>query len=442
MVVHLSWPGGPLRGTFRLPASKSESNRVLILRALAGGGTIDNLSEAHDTRLLAQLLNAPTDTPTYDCEDAGTTLRFLTAYCAVTDRRCVITGTARMRERPIGPLVDALRELGANIEYLKNEGFPPLRLQGFQYSGRAEVTVPASVSSQFISALLLVAPALPEGLTVRLAGEVSSAPYLLLTVAALRQWGAHVQAERKTTAAFIRHADGVFRPVPNPPPPQISAVTVAAGGLRATTHHVVEADWSSAAFAYALMTAGQTNPDAELWLPGLRLESLQGDRRIAEWLAIIGLNTEPAAGGVWLRWGEWAAETTAFHFTDCPDLAPPFIVALAGITAAADFTGLQSLRVKESDRLAALQAELAKFGTELLELDEGEASLVARPGEEMEVNSQRVATYHDHRIAMAFAALAMLGPLTIEDPGVVRKSFPDFWTVLLELGFDVEFENE
>lgn len=441
MVVHLSWPGGPLRGTFRLPASKSESNRALILRALAGGGTIENLSAAHDTQLLARLLALPADTLTYDCEDAGTTLRFLTAYLAVQNRRGVVTGTARMRERPIGPLVDALRTLGAEIEYLGKEGFPPLQLQGFEYSGRAEVTVRADVSSQFISALLLVAPALPQGLTVRFAGEIVSAPYVRLTAQALRQWGAQTHIDYNLGLAFRRDADGGFRPADLPQPPRIRAVRVAAGGLRPATHHLVEADWSSAAFAYALMTVGQTNNDAELWLPGLRADTLQGDIRIAEWLPLIGLWSEQHDDGVWLRWGEWAKEVPGFDFTDCPDLAPPLIVALAGITAAADFTGLQSLRVKESDRLAALMAELAKFGTELLELDEGEASLVARPAEVMEVNGQRVATYGDHRIAMAFAALAMLGPLTIEDPGVVRKSFPDFWNVLLELGFDVEFET-
>ena len=434
-----------MRGTFRLPASKSESNRALILRALAGGGTVENLSEAHDTQLLARLLALPADTPMYDCADAGTTLRFLTAYLAVQDRRGVVTGTARMRERPIGPLVEALRTLGAEIDYLEKEGFPPLRLGGFQYSGMAEVTVRADVSSQFISALLLVAPVLPAGLTVRFAGEIVSAPYVRLTTDALRQWGAQTHIDYTPALAVRRGADGELRPPepPQPPqPPRIRAVRVEAGRLRPDTHHVVEADWSSAAFAYALMTVGQTNDDAELWLPGLRADTLQGDIRIAEWLPLIGLWSEQHDDGVWLRWGEWAKEVPGFDFTDCPDLAPPLIVALAAITAAADFTGLQSLRVKESDRLAALTAELAKFGTELLELDEGEASLVARPDEVMEVNGQRVATYGDHRIAMAFAALAMLGPVTIEDPGVVRKSFPEFWSVLAELGFDVEFENE
>ncbi len=417
MVVHLSWPGGPLRGTFRLPASKSESNRVLILRALAGGGIIDNLSHAHDPQ-------------------------FLTAYLAVQNRRAIVTGTARMQQRPIGPLVDALRELGAQIDYLENEGFPPLRLGGFQYSGRDEVTVRADVSSQFISALLLVAPLLPAGLTVRFAGALVSAPYIRLTTEAMKRWGAAVHIDYDVTGIFHRGSDGEFYTATPLRPPRVRAIRVEATTLRADTRYVVEADWSSAAFAYALLAVAPPYPDAALWLPGLRADSLQGDRRIADWLPVIGLLTEPTEEGVWLRWGEPVEEVPDFNFVNCPDLAPAFIVALAGLSAAADFTGLEGLRLKESDRLAALQHELAKFGTELLELDEREASLVARPDEEIEVDGQRVETFDDHRIAMAFAALAMLGPLTIENPEVVRKSFPEFWAVLAELGFEVEFENE
>ena len=193
--VSLSWAGGELRGIFRLPASKSESNRALILRALLGG-EVANLSEANDTQLLIRLLQqiaaADRELFTLDCEDAGTTLRFLTAYCAVTDRRVVITGSARMRERPVGPLVEALQVLGADIEYLDQPGFPPLYLRGFQYSGVQQLAIRADISSQFISALMLVAPALPHGLTLHLLGRVSSVPYIQLTGRLLGEWGCSV----------------------------------------------------------------------------------------------------------------------------------------------------------------------------------------------------------------------------------------------------------
>lgn len=420
----------------------------MVLRALAGGGTIENLSDAHDTLLLERLLATPASTPVLDCEDAGTTLRFLTAYAAVTDRRCVITGTARMQERPIGPLVEALRELGADITYLDQEGFPPLRLNGFKYSSRTEITVRADLSSQFVSALLLVAPALPQGLTVRFAGALSSLPYILLTAITLVRWGARPVPERETTATFQRGADGKFAEQA-PQQRQLAAVHVPAGGLQADTTHTIEADWSSAAFAYSLLLlnaltleADTAEAVAELSLPGLRHPSVQADSRIADWCALLGLQTQADAEGVVLCWGERAASAPDLNFTNCPDLALPFIVALAGLSAAADFSGLQNLRYKESDRLAALTTELARFGTELLELDEGEVSLVARPGAELEVNGQFVRTYNDHRMAMAFAPFALLGPISIENPGVVRKSFPDFWNVLNDLGFEVEFTNE
>lgn len=406
-----------MRGTFQLPASKSISNRALILRALAGGGLIENLSDAHDTQLLDRLLREASKAAVLDCEDAGTTLRFLTAYCVVKNRQCVITGTARMCERPIGPLVEALRELGAEIEYLGRVGYPPLRLRGFQYSGQTTVTMRADISSQFISALMLIAPTLPNGLAIQFEGVLTSAPYLRLTAFQLAEWGAH---------NITLHPRYVRVPAARLQPARVA----------------VEPDWSSAAFAYELMALNHGAQDSELFLPNLRSDSRQGDRRIADWVALFGLRTETGDGGVWLRWGDWAPEAPSFDFADCPDLAPPFIALLAGLRADASFEGLHSLRLKESDRLAALQAELARFGTELLDIGPGEAHLVGRGKGLLDVDGQTIDTYHDHRIAMAFAPLAVYGPLTIRDPGVVRKSFPNYWNALIELGFEVEFENE
>ena len=397
----------PLRGTFHLPASKSESNRALILQALAGAGDIANLSDAHDTQLLARLLALPPDTAEYDCEDAGTTLRFLTALLAVRNRRCVITGTARMRERPIGPLVDALRELGADISYVRAEGYPPLRLNGFAYSGRAALNVRADVSSQFVSALLLVAPTLPDGLFIHLVGEVGSAPYLRLTAYTLRAWGARVEVEAH-------------------------AVRVWPGAVVAPEVYTVEADWSAASYAYAL--AALAPPDSELFLPNLTAFSPQGDHRVAAWAEDWGVETWYTETGVLLRTRNnppLAPPPTAYDFSACPDLAPTVAVLLAALSRPATLTGLRSLRVKETDRIAALQAELARFGAALTEAAPEVFELL--PGH-FQVNGQYVRTYADHRMAMAFAPLALHGPLTIEAPEVVRKSFPAFWEELAGLG--------
>ncbi len=409
-LVYLRWPGGALRGTFRLPASKSESNRALILRAVAGGGTIAQLSGAHDTQLLAHLLTLPPQTPVLDCEDAGTTLRFLTAYAAVTNRRCVICGTARMHERPIGPLVDALRALGADITYLGQPGFPPLRLNGFAYSGQSTLAVAADVSSQFVSALLLVAPVLPQGLRIELVGRVSSAPYLHLTAHALSAWGARVAVEPQT-------------------------VRVWPGGLRPTAY-TVEADWSAASYGYAL--AALAPAGSELHLPNLRGNSAQGDRQIATWAADLGVQTVYTATGGQLLTQPQPSGTVRRHydFTHQPDLAQTLAVMLAARGQRAVFSGLHSLRVKETDRVAALQAELPAIGAALVAYPNGRYALRPQP---VVLPGPAIRTYHDHRMALAFAAVALLRPVSLEDPEVVRKSFPDFWQVLGDLGFDVTF---
>ncbi len=392
-----------------LPASKSESNRALIMRALAGGGTIANLSEANDTQLLARLLALPPDTPEYDCEDAGTTLRFLTALLAVQGRHAVVRGTARMHQRPIGPLVDALRMLGAEIDYLGESDFPPLRLNGFRYSGAEEVEIPADVSSQFISALLLVAPALPHGLRVRLVGAPASAPYLDLTADVLRQWGA--------TVHFV--APDVVQVLP--------------GGLRPTAY-TVEADWSAASYAYAL--AALAPPGFKLAIKGLNPQSRQGDRVIHTLLTGAGVEAHfDADQTLHLAPSPTRnAPAQSLDFTHCPDLAQTVAVVLAAQRLPATFTGVQSLRVKETDRLVALQTELARFGAVFQEAKPGEWRLEMP---DFRIENQLVRTYHDHRMALAFAPLAVRGPIRMENPAVVRKSFPRYWEELRKLGVDV-----
>ena len=411
--MHLSWSGGPLRGTAQLPASKSEANRALILQALAGGGTLDNLSDAHDTQLMRRLLAAAPGTTVLDAEDAGTVMRFLTAYLSVTNWRGRLTGTARMQERPIAVLVDALRQAGASINYLNNEGFPPLELAGFAAAARdashpTALSVRGDISSQYISALLMVGPRLPGGLRLQLTGHVGSRPYINMTVALMQLFGANYTA------------DG-------------DALLVSAGEYQ-PTNYTVEADWSAASYWYALVALAPVG--SEITLPGLRQQSLQGDQAIVGMMTHFGVETTFLPDGIHLKQLPVAAssEVLSFDFTDCPDLAQTVAVVAAARGIPVDMTGLESLRIKETDRIAALQTELAKFGGDLREMGNGrfraESSGFA-------VDKQSVATYHDHRMAMAFAPLAMLGQLNIEAPTVVKKSYPQFWKELTRSGFAI-----
>ena len=409
MSLTLTWPGGPLAGTALLPASKSESNRALIIRALAGGGQLDNLSNANDTQLMQRLLADPAAAE-LNAEDAGTVMRFLTAYLAVTDRRALLTGTARMRERPIGVLVDALRELGATITYEEKEGYPPLRLAGWQPkklngSELAELSVRGDISSQYISALLMIAPVLPGGLLVRLTGKVGSRPYIRMTQALMQHFGA--DCRDLGTAVQVR------------PQPYRSA------------DYTIESDWSAASYWYALVALAPAG--SAITLPGLRRYSWQGDQAIVDIMAQLGVATEYVENGVRLTQTPPAA-AAAQDFTDCPDLAQTVAVVAAALDVPFDLTGLDSLRIKETDRIAALQAELAKFGGALTDLGDGRFRV---SGTGFRVDKQTVATYHDHRMAMAFAPLALLGPLTVEAPQVVRKSYPTFWEELRKAGFSL-----
>ncbi|HEX8328812.1 MAG TPA: 3-phosphoshikimate 1-carboxyvinyltransferase [Hymenobacter sp.] len=411
MSTNLTWSGGPLRGTAQLPASKSEANRALILQALAGGGTLHNLSDAHDTELMRRLLAAAPGTNRLDAEDAGTVMRFLTAYLAVTDWRGQLTGTPRMQERPIGVLVEALRQAGASISYLNNEGYPPLELAGFAAADATqptELAVRGDISSQYISALLMVGPRLPGGLRLQLTGHVGSRPYINMTVALMQRFGADCSAEGNTL--LVR--PGAYQP----------------------TDYTVESDWSAASYWYSLVALA---PEcSEITLPGLRRDSLQGDQAIVEIMQHFGIETTFLADGVHLKQhalaAEWAELTV--DFTDCPDLAQTVAVVAAALNRPVDMTGLESLRIKETDRIAALQTELAKFGGSLREVAEGRFRAAS---EGFAVANQSVATYHDHRMAMAFAPLAMRGPLLIETPGVVKKSYPQFWSELTKSGFAV-----
>ncbi len=401
----------PFRVQIQLPASKSESNRALILNALSGNrATLSNLSEARDTQTMLRLLASPDAVA--DVLDAGTTMRFLTAYFAVTGQQKTLTGTPRMCERPIGILVDALRTLGAAIQCVENEGYPPLKLNGFAYSGQKHLRIRGDVSSQFISALLMVAPTLPDGLTLELTGDLGSRPYVEMTLQQMATFGV------KTDADWSKNT-----------------LTVPAGRYQ-PVEFAVENDWSGASYWFALVALGPEGSAVELL--GLKNTSLQGDHVIVDIMAHLGVRSTYTGRG--FRLTKIAPETHFEHdFTDCPDLAQTVAVVCAALGVPAQLTGLESLKVKETDRVFALQTELRKFGGDLVETVPKERYEVRpfnaqfRAADRSMLNSARrtapfsINTYDDHRMAMAFAPLAMLTDVVIDEPGVVAKSYPRFW---------------
>jgi 3-phosphoshikimate 1-carboxyvinyltransferase len=406
--LSLTWAGGPLQGTVHLPASKSESNRALLLQKLAGGGTLTNLSEANDTVLMERLLGQAAHADLLDAEDAGTVMRFMTAYLAVSGWRGTLTGAARMKQRPIAILVDALRTLGASIEYVEKEGYPPLRFLGGEITAAAtELSVRGDISSQYISALLMVGPVLPAGLRLRLTGEVGSRPYIHLTLNLMRHFGGSAD---ELAPDLVEARSGGYRPA----------------------DYEVESDWSAASYWYALVALGAVGSTATL--PGLRAQSWQGDHVIQHIMRSLGVATEITDAGFLLTQVPLdVAELLVqpLDFTDCPDLAQTVAVVAAAQAVPLRMTGLKSLRIKETDRIAALQNELRKFGGDMVEVSPDVFEIQSH---NFRVVGQEVATYEDHRMAMAFAPLALRGPLTILEPSVVRKSYPSYWRELAKVG--------
>jgi 3-phosphoshikimate 1-carboxyvinyltransferase len=406
----LTWAGGPLHGTAHLPASKSESNRALLAQKLAGGGTLTNLSEANDTVLMEYLLGQAPFTNLLDAEDAGTVMRFMTAYLAVSGWRGTLTGAARMKQRPIAVLVDGLRALGATIDYVEKEGYPPLRFGGGEITTpAAELAVRGDISSQYISALLLVGPVLPGGLRLRLTGAVGSRPYINMTLSLMQHFGASCAA---LTPDLIEAQPGGYRPA----------------------DYEVESDWSAASYWYALVALAPAG--SSITLPGLRAQSWQGDHAIQHIMTGLGVATEflPNTDGVRLTQVPLAPEVLLaqpLDFTDCPDLAQTVAVVAAALAVPLRLTGLDSLRIKETDRIAAIQNELRKFGADMVEVAPAVFEIQSAG---LKVEGQEIETYEDHRMAMAFAPLAMRGPLTVAEPSVVRKSYPSFWRELAQVG--------
>ncbi|MCB0559433.1 MAG: 3-phosphoshikimate 1-carboxyvinyltransferase [Lewinellaceae bacterium] len=414
MSYTLNYRGRRLTGEITLAGSKSISNRALIIRALSGTDfPIHRLANARDTALLLQLLQSNGEIR--DAGAAGTTFRFMTAFLSGQPGVQLLTGTERMKQRPIGILVDALRRLGADISYLEKEGYPPLRIGApLNFGQNSRLSIAAGTSSQYISALLLIAPTLPGGLSLQLEGKIVSRPYIEMTLGLMQYFGVYHSWKGDT----VHIPSQPYQPRP----------------------FQVEADWSGASYFYAMAALAD---EAHLQLNGLFEKSIQGDAVLAEMMQVFGIETTFNETGILLnKTAPVLPASFDWDFILCPDLAQTLAVVCGGLGVQGRFTGLDTLRIKETDRIAALQAELAKVHCRLEALPPEGAPQTGRQyfqteGKASVEGTPAFATYEDHRMAMAFAPLAMLGPIRVEDPMVVVKSYPNFWEDLKQIGFEV-----
>ena len=409
MNVRVHMQGTLAKGkTIAIGGSKSETNRLLLLQALYPSIQICNASGSDDSRVMRQSLTS--GAAVIDVHHAGTAMRFLTAYFAQLEgSEVILTGSSRMRERPIGILVDALRTLGADIDYLEKDGFPPLKIKGKALLA-GEVTLNANVSSQFITALLLIAPKLVAGLELRLEGDITSRPYLEMTVSLLRELGFNI--------AFIENTITVS------PQSEIPGVK---------SEIEIESDWSSASYFYSIVALSPVG--TSLSLTSFKQNSLQGDSALIEIYNLFGVGTIFSGNQITLtKISNPQQQTINLGLNNTPDIAQTIAVTCFGLGIACNLTGLHTLKIKETDRLTALKKELEKLGAELEITDD---SLVLAPAKGIN-NGVTIETYNDHRMAMAFAPLAIKEPITIRDADVVSKSYPAFWEDINSLGISVD----
>jgi 3-phosphoshikimate 1-carboxyvinyltransferase len=393
-----------LQGEIAVTGSKSETNRLLLLKALFPNIKLANTSNSDDSEVMQKALIGNDDI--VDIHHAGTAMRFLTAYFAVNEGRDVImTGSGRMQERPIKILVDALAQLGVEISYEKEVGYPPIKIKGKKVTA-SKVTLAANVSSQYISALLLVASKLENGLELTLEGEITSIPYIKMTLALLNDLDIQTSFEGNTIKVY----------------PKESVVT---------KEMVVESDWSSASYFFSLVALADT---ASITLSSYKENSLQGDSELVSLYEKLGVKTTFQNNKMTLvKQENFKYETVNFELNNTPDIAQTIVVTCLGLGIGCHLTGLHTLKIKETDRLEALQTELTKLGANISVTNDS-LTLVASN----EINHNvKIATYNDHRMAMAFAPLALKVPIIIEDAEVVSKSYPDFWEDLKELNFEV-----
>lgn len=406
-----------IKAEINLPASKSISNRVLVIHSLSGGNsTLHNLSDCDDTQVM---INALRDMPeVIDIKAAGTAMRFMSAYLSVTEGEHVITGTERMKHRPIGVLVDALRRLGADIEYVGEQGYPPLRIRGKQLEG-GTLEVPGNISSQYISALLMIGPALRNGLELRLTGDIISRPYIDLTLHVMHEFGCKIEWSSVDTISVKpqRYDD---------------------------REYVVENDWSASSYWYEMLALSEDKENGVI-LPGLRDASRQGDSVVRYLYSLLGVKTAFKNGDhgqdtkVALTRHFSALTRMDYDFINQPDLAQTFVVTCCALGIPFHFTGLASLKIKETDRIKALKTEMRKLGYVLRDVNDCELEW---DGARCEAeNNPAIDTYEDHRMAMSFAPLAItLGCIRINNPEVVSKSYPNYWDDLRKAGFEITEE--
>ena len=398
-----------INGTINLPASKSISNRALIINALSYSPyPIQNLSDSDDTKVLAAALFSNSNK--FDIGHAGTAMRFLTAFLAKIVGEWEITGSERMQQRPIAILVDALIQLGAQIEYLGNEGCPPLKILGSHLKGQT-IELDGSVSSQYISALLLIAPTIENGLTLKLKGNITSRSYIKLTLELMAKFG--IQYRWDENEIYV-------------PEQKYFALDF-----------TCEADWSGASYWYQIMALVDKG---EILLENLLLDSLQGDVNIASWFEQFGVTSTQKTEGVLLTKSKnRQPDKLVLDFIENPDVAQTMVCLCVAKNIPFHFSGLKTLKIKETDRIAALQNELAKFGIRITEPEHGELAWDGSVDMEQQEENPIIRTYHDHRMALAFAPMALAGyNMQIDDPMVVTKSYPGFWEDLKQVGFSIK----
>lgn len=407
MKLHLTGPANDqLNNTITITGSKSESNRSLLLAALFPDIKIENISNSDDAQVMAKGLKISDGT--VDIHHAGTAMRFLTGYFSSQEgKEVILTGSKRMTERPIKILVDALKSLGAEISYVQEDGYPPIKIKG-QKIVKDKVSLPANVSSQYISSLLLIAPSLENGLELELVGKITSVPYIKMTLALLEEIGVETSFEG-------------------------NIIKVSAKDKVAPTTLVVESDWSSASYFYGICALA--TPGTEITLSAYKQKSLQGDSVLADIYTSFGVETTFGENKVTLRkTDKKVLAENEFDLANAPDIAQTIAVTCFGLGVGCHLTGLHTLKIKETDRLEALHTELSKLGADISVTDK---TLTIIPSKTI-IPEVAIDTYNDHRMAMAFAPLAMKTTMFVNDAEVVSKSYPDFWNDLKQLDFSIK----
>ena len=390
--------------TIYLNSSKSESNRLLIIKALSEKEiTIKNLSKANDSVLLKNLLESE-NLVVWDAQDAGTSFRFLTSFLAIKKEHVVLSGTERMKQRPVKVLVDALNKIGAEILYLENEGFPPIYVKGKINQVKNKLDIPGDISSQYISSLLLIAPLLEKGIEINIEDPFYSRPYVNMTLNLMNSFG--IKSAVKGNKISIKNQEF------------------------SSGSYIVESDWSAASYWYSILSISDNINN--LTLQGLKKKSNQGDSVISELMKSFGVNTQYKEDGIVLTKIKLDTEEIELDFRDCPDLAQTILVVAAYHKIKLKVSGVESLKIKETDRLVAMKNELKKIGCDFYE--EGNYWILEKRRREID-DELSIDTYKDHRMAMAFAPLASKKSIIINDPDVVVKSYPTYWEDLKKVGF-------